>query len=339
MITLAVDAMGGDLAPTETVKGAMHALEYLPDTRFVLVGLEEALKKELDRIEGRKERIELLHAPEFVEMGEIPVEALKRKRATSIGKAVQLVRTGQADAVVSAGNTGAAVAASYLGLGTLRGVRRPGIAVSFHLNARPVVLMDVGANIHCKPEDLYAYAVMASLYAEEVLGVRKPRVGLLSIGEEEGKGNELVHEASNLLSRSGLKFIGNVEGDDIFRGTSDVVVCDGFVGNIVLKVSEGLSESLLRVLVGELEASDDEGSTSAVVQTTIDRFRWRFDYAEQGGAPLLGVNGVCIICHGRSHARAIANACRCAARMVRQDLNHKIEARLAEKTLLGSEVN
>jgi glycerol-3-phosphate acyltransferase PlsX len=180
---------------------------------------------------------------------------------------------------------------------------------------------------------------MASLYAEEVLGVERPRVGLLNIGEEQGKGNALVRTASELLSRAELKFVGNVEGDDIFGGTSDVIVCDGFVGNIVLKVSEGLSENVLRVFVEEVESRTGEGQASTVVRDTLDRFRWRIDYAEQGGAPLLGVDGVCIICHGRSHARAITNAIRCARQMVQKNLNHKIEARLASRSLLGSEVS
>ncbi len=339
MVTVAIDAMGGDQAPSEIVKGTLSAIESLPMARFILVGKEEVLERELAPFGGQSERLQLLHAPEVVEMAEVPVEALKKKPASSIGKAVQLVRRGQAHAVVSAGNTGAAVAASYMGFGSLRGVRRPGIAVSFHIHERPVVLMDVGANIRCKPEDLYANAVMASLYAEEVLGVTAPRVGLLNIGEEKGKGNALVQKASDLLHRSPLEFIGNVEGDDIFGGASDVIVCDGFVGNIVLKVSEGLSENVLRVFVEEVVLTTGEGSASAAVRKTLDRFRWRVDYAEQGGAPLLGVNGVCIICHGRSHARAITNALRCAVRMVEKDLNQKIEARLAEKTLLGSEVN
>ena len=337
MITVAIDAMGGDFAPTEVVKGTLSALDSLPDTRFILVGKEEELKSLLASYEGN--RISTLHAPEVVGMAEVPVEALKRKRSASISTAVQLVRRGKADAVVSAGNTGAAVAASYMFFGCLRGVRRPGIAVSFHIHKRPVVLMDVGANIRCKPEDLYAYAVMASLYAEELLGVESPRVGLLNIGEEESKGNALVQEASNLLCRSDLRYIGSVEGDDIFRGTSDVIICDGFVGNIVLKVSEGLSENVLRVFVEEVENATGQGSASTAVRDTLDRFRWRVDYAEQGGAPLLGVNGVCIIGHGRSHARAVTNALRCAVQMVQKNINQKIEARLADKSLLSSEVN
>ena len=330
MVTVAIDAMGGDFAPGEIVRGIISATTVLPDARFILVGRRGPIETELAAAGAPSERIDVVDAPDVIGMAEVPVEALKRKRASSIIGAVKLVREGRAQAVVSAGNTGAAVAASYMTLGSLTGVRRPGIAVSFFVHSRPVVLMDVGANIHCKPEHLYAYGVMASLYAETVLGVDAPRVGLLNIGEEECKGTSLVQLTGNLFARSGINYGGNVEGDKIFNGTHDVVVCDGFVGNIVLKVAEGLSENILRVFVREIEQSPGGETAAEIVSSTQERFRWRIDYAEQGGAPLLGVNGVCIICHGRSHARAMTNAMRCAVRMVSQDLNHKIETRLAQ---------
>ncbi len=339
MATIAVDAMGGDLAPAEIVRGTVEALQFLPDTQFLLVGDREALNEQLRHAGKVEERIRIVHAPHVVSMSEVPVEALKRKPGSSIARAVELVRSGEADALVSAGNTGASVAASYMALGSLRGVRRPGIAVTFHARTQPVVIMDVGANIHCKPEDLFGYAVMASLYAEAVLGIGNPRVGLLNIGEEKGKGNALVQETSKLLQRSDLNFVGNVEGDDIFRGTSDVIICDGFVGNIVLKVSEGLSENLFQVFLEELASSAGQNDAAAVLRDALGRFRKHVDYAEQGGAPLLGINGVCIVCHGRSNAWAVTNALRCAVRMLQVDLNQRIERRLAPKSLLGSEVN
>lgn len=341
MLTLAVDAMGGDRAPREIVKGTVDAAMQIPEARYILVGREAAIRAELAQLGPVPERIEIVDAPDVVEMDEVPVEALKRKRGSSIARAVALVREGKAQAVVSAGNTGAAVAASYMHLGILKGVRRPGIAATFHVKAHPVVIMDVGANIHCKPADLFLYGIMASLYAKEVLGLENPRVGVLNIGEEEKKGIALVRQTADLFQRAEaeLHYVGNVEGDAVFRGTSDVIVCDGFVGNIVLKVSEGLAENVLHVFMEELEKSSGSPAVLGTFREVLERFRWRIDYAEQGGAPLLGVNGVCIVCHGRSQARAMANAMRCAVRMVQKNLNHKIEALAARVTPLLAEVD
>ncbi len=341
MVTLAVDAMGGDDAPREIVKGTVDAAGQISDARYILVGREAAIGAELSQLGADRDRIDVFDAPDVIEMDEVPVEALKRKRGSSIARAVGLVRQGKAQAIVSAGNTGAAVAASYMSLGILKGIRRPGIAATFYVKAHPVVIMDVGANIHCKPADLFLYGLMASLYAQEVLGVRAPRVGVLNIGEEEKKGIALVRQTADLFQRAEaeLTFVGNVEGDAIFRGTCDVIVCDGFVGNIVLKVSEGLAENVLHVFMEEFEKCSGGGAALDTFRETLDRFRWRIDYAEQGGAPLLGINGVCIICHGRSHARAITNAMRCAVRMIQKDLNQKIEALAARVTPLLAEVD
>ncbi|HAK95595.1 MAG TPA: phosphate acyltransferase PlsX [Planctomycetes bacterium] len=341
MVTLAVDAMGGDDAPREIVKGTVDAAGQLADTQYLLVGREAAIDAELSQLGPVRDRIAIVDAPDVIAMDEVPVEALKRKRGSSIARAVGLVRQGKAQAIVSAGNTGAAVAASYMTLGTLKGIRRPGIAAAFYVKEHPVVVMDVGANIHCKPADLFLYGIMASLYAQEVLGVRTPRIGILNIGEEEKKGIALVRETADLFQRAepGLDFVGNVEGDAIFRGLCDVIICDGFVGNIVLKVSEGLAENVLHVFMEEFAKCSGGGAALDTFRETLDRFRWRIDYAEQGGAPLLGVNGVCIICHGRSHARAMTNAMRCAVRMVQKNLNHKIEALAARVTPLLAEVD
>ncbi len=341
MVTLAVDAMGGDDAPREIVKGVVYAAEQSAETQYLLVGRQAAIEAELSQFAPARDRIAVVEAPDVIEMDEVPVEALKRKRVASITRAVGLVRQGKAQAIVSAGNTGAAVAASYMSLGTLKGIRRPGIAATFYVKEQPVVIMDVGANIHCKPADLLRYGIMASLYAQEVLGVRAPRIGLLNIGEEEKKGIALTRETAELFQRAEpeIAFVGNVEGDALFRGLCDVIICDGFVGNIVLKVSEGLAENVMQVFMDEFEKCSGAGAALDMFHAALDRFRWRIDYAEQGGAPLLGVNGVCIVCHGRSQARAMANAMRCAVRMVQKNLNHKIEALAARVTPLLAEVD
>lgn len=329
MISLAIDAMGGDHAPLEIIKGVKDACEKLPDTQFFLVGIESILRNECERLHVDLNRVQLVHTDEFISMAESPVEALKKKRRSSIAVAVQLVKSGKAQAVVSAGNTGATVAANYMGLGCLKGARRPGIAACFYLHKNPVVMMDVGANIHCKPEDLYAYAVMGSVFAREVLSVKFPRIGLLNIGEEDKKGIPLVKETNTLLQQSTLNYIGNVEGDNILSGEYDLIICEGFVGNTVLKVAEGISENVMQSFMDQLKQSDNaDPATLATVKNELERFRWRIDYAEQGGAALLGVKGACIISHGRSHARAIRNAMVYAHQMVKKKINEKIKEQL-----------
>ncbi len=331
MITLAVDAMGGDFAPQEVVKGVVEATKQLPDVNFILVGKEPLVRQELEPYQVATDKIRIMHAEEVVTMAESPVDGLKRKRDSSIAVSVKLVKTGEADAIVSAGNTGAAVAASYMTFGCLKSVRRPGIAITFYIHNSPVVVMDVGANIHCKPKDLVAYAVMGSLYSREVLNVENPRIGLLNIGVEGQKGNPLVQKTGHLLSQSNLNYIGSIEGDNLFSGSVDVVICEGFVGNIVLKISEGLSHHVLKIFLEGISLSQkDNPELIKTLHTELDRFRWRIDYAEQGGAPLFGLSKPCIICHGRSHARAMTNAMKCAVRIIEKDLSHKIEDQIQE---------
>lgn len=346
--------MGGDHAPQEVVRGAVDAARVHPETRMLLVGREDAVREELGRSGGGEPNVDVVPAEHVIDMGDSPVEALRRKKGSSVEVATRLVRSGQAQAMVSAGNTGACVAAGTILLGLLPNVRRAGIAVCIQAGVNTVTVIDVGANISSKPEHLVQYGIMASLYAGAVRGIENPRVGLLSIGEENQKGNLLVKNTHSLFRESHLNFVGNVEGGDIFRGTTDVIVCDGFVGNIVLKVSEGLAEQLLnnfRVMVDQVVrsvpvrvASVVEGGgghapsslgDSAEGMDPITMFdakmrgalvsMWeKVDYAETGGAPLLGVNGVIIIGHGRSDARAISNAVRVAKRMVETDVNKHI---------------
>ncbi|MGQ9557994.1 MAG: phosphate acyltransferase PlsX [Desulfurispora sp.] len=318
---IAVDAMGGDFAPAEVVRGAVLAARQ-DGLRPVLVGDEEKIGAELAGAD--RPLVDVLHAPETVGMGESPAVAVRRKRNSSIVRAVQLVREGRAAAVVSAGNTGAVMAAALLGLGRIRGIDRPAIASVLPTRRGRVVLLDAGANVDCSPQHLQQFALMGYLYARDVLGVADPRVGLLNIGEEEGKGNTLTQAAFSLLKDSGLNFIGNVEGRDIFPGRADVVVCDGFVGNVVLKTSEGLAMTLLGMLKDTLGASWLSRLGSLLSLPALQDLRRRLDYAEYGGAPLLGVNGVVVIGHGSSDARAIHNALRFAAAAAQNRLPEKI---------------
>jgi glycerol-3-phosphate acyltransferase PlsX len=329
-LSIAIDAMGGDHAPREVVRGTVDAARGNPDARLLLVGREREVREELTEAGWNGSNIEVVAAEHVIGMGESPVEALRRKRGSSIEVATRLVRTGDAVAMVSAGNTGACVAAATIFLGLLPDVRRAGIAVAFHAGDRPVVVIDVGANVYSKPEHLIQYGIMANLYARSVLGVESPRVGLLNIGEEDEKGNPLTKMTHNLFRRTKLNFLGNVEGVQIFRGVCDVVVCDGFVGNIVLKVSEGLAERLVdlfRTTLEEAFAGSDAASGAAAssrLRGAFTSLKDRLDYSEYGGAPLLGVNGVMIIAHGRSDARAISNAVRVARRMAETDVNRNI---------------
>ncbi|HID24596.1 MAG TPA: phosphate acyltransferase PlsX [Planctomycetaceae bacterium] len=268
--------------------------------------------------------LKLVHATQVVSMDEAPVSAVKHKIDSSIVKSVSMVAAGEADAVVSAGNTGAFVAAAQMLLRRLKGVKRPGIAATFPSLSGVCTVIDVGANIKCKPEHLYQYGVMASLFTREVVGRKEPRVGLLNIGEEDAKGNELVKQTRELLADSALNFVGNVEGRDIFRGECDVIVCEGFVGNVVLKVSEALAESLMDMLRAGTKKDVWCSLGLALCKPVLDDIQNRIDYSEYGGAPLLGVDGICIICHGRSDARAIANAVREAARFSQHQVNQQI---------------
>jgi len=296
----------------------VDAITRFEDLELTLVGDPEAIESELSRHECDRSRLRISPASEVVSMDESPVEALRRKPDSSIRRLVQLHKEGHAEAIFSAGNTGAMVAASTMGLGLLPGVRRAGISVALPLpqHPHPVMLIDVGANVACKPVHLFQYAVMASEFSSRVYGVERPRVGILNIGAEEKKGNALVRETRSLLRESSLNVIGNVEGGDIFSGECDVIVCDGFVGNIVLKTSEGLSERLLGAVFSEVRHLFEGAGSGAGIGDRLKRFAARFHYAEYGGAPLLGVDGISVIGHGRSDPKAISNALRWTRQML-----------------------
>lgn len=348
-VSVSIDAMGGDHAPGEIVQGAVRAAREMPDLQLCLVGIEKAVSDELELVDWSGDNIRIVPAKQVIDMGDSPVEALRRKRGSSIEEALKLVRDGTAQAFLSAGNTGACVAAGQLFLGLLPGVKRAGILVSFSTGTQPVCVVDVGANVAAKPEHLIQYGMMASLYAGEILGIENPRVGLLNIGEEDEKGNRLVKLTRLLFEKTSLNFVGNIEGAKIFRGVCDVIVCDGFTGNIVLKVAEGLAEQLVHIFRKILETSvrgvsaeesrlvtsaakgkgvESGGSFSSglmgLTQQLLVEFEQKLDYSEYGGAPLLGVDGVAIIAHGRSDAKAIFNAIKVAKRMIEVNINRHI---------------
>jgi len=326
---IGIDAMGGDHAPVVEVQGALAARAVLgPGDRIVLIGPEPLLRKHLPAAGGWEEFIELRHASEVVTMNEAPVEALRSKPDSSLSVLTQMHRDGKLDAAVSAGNTGAFVAAAQMHLRRLRGVHRPGIAVVTPTPHGSVTVCDVGANVSCRPLHLHQYGVMASLYASIVCGVANPRVGLLSIGEEDAKGNELVKKARDLLrEEKSIRFIGNVEGRDIFSGACDVVVCDGFVGNVVLKLMEGMGMTMLKGFIEDLRAAMPDHLDT--VKKAAGRIMARYDFNEYGGAPLLGVGGICIICHGASSAVGIQNAVRVAREFASRRLNASITSMLS----------
>ncbi len=321
---IAVDAMGGDFAPQEVVAGAVMAGSLPNVTSLILVGDEQAIRRELDACGGDHSKIEIRHASERVEMGEAPAQAIRRKKDSSIGRAVEMVRDGEADAVMSAGNTGAAVAASALRLRTLEGVDRPAIATVMPTQKHPVVLLDAGANIDCTPEQLAQFAVMGSVYSKVILGREQPIVGLLSIGGEESKGNVVTKRAYGLLQESSLNFRGNVEGRDMFEGETDVVVCDGFVGNVVLKTSESAATAVTGWLKRELMANPLRKLACLLLRNAFKALKKELDPEMYGGAPLLGVRGVCIIAHGGSSRNAIYHALRVASEAVALHVNDDI---------------
>ena len=311
-VCVALDAMGGDAGPAVNVEGAVAAAREL-GLGVILVGVQEEIRRHLDRHDLRGLPIKVRHASEVVEMGESPSTALRKKKDSSIRVAVDLVRSGDADAVVSAGNTGAVMAITLVVLGPLAGVERPAIAAALPTLAGHAILLDVGANVDCKPRHLIQFAIMGNVYARQVLGKARPRVGLLSIGEEETKGNELTKEAFRALEEEpGIEFIGNVEGVDVFKGHADVVVCDGFTGNVALKIGESVAETIMALVREEVTADLRSRAGALLLKPAFRRLQRRLDYSEVGGAPLLGVNGITIISHGRSSAKAIRNALRVA---------------------------
>jgi glycerol-3-phosphate acyltransferase PlsX len=314
--------MGGDYAPRETVLGAVAARDLLPEDEIILVGDESAIRRELAAAGASMDRLSIVHASQQVGMAESPVDAIRKKPDSSMRRATALVARGQADAVVSAGNTGAFVAAAHMVAKRLPGIRRPGISVVFPTFYGPVVLIDVGANVDSRPIHLMHYGMMAELYARQVIGIKNPRVGILSIGEESEKGNELARQARELMEKAPLNFCGNAEGRDLFNGRFDVIVCDGFVGNIVLKCVEALVSNMFQVIMQEVRSLDP--AETRRLGPILRELQRRHDADEYGGAPLLGVGGVVIICHGNSKARAIANALRAAASCARNHVNDKI---------------
>jgi glycerol-3-phosphate acyltransferase PlsX len=331
---VAVDAMGGDHAPDEIIAGALEALSLLGrDDTIILVGPQGLLEQKLAAHKYDKDRVSIADAPDVIGMDEKPIDSLRRKPRSSIGILAKLAKLDKADAVISAGNTGACVAAFQMRMRTLPGVNRPGIAVVFPATTGPVTICDVGANIACKPINLYQYGLMASIYSRHFLGVQNPRVGLMSIGEEQAKGNEIVKRSAELLRGDPrLNFIGNVEGRDIFRGACDVIVCEGFVGNVILKLTEGAVEGLFRAIKKELNPW-----LALIFKPTIMRVYRKHDYNEYGGAPLLGIDGTALICHGASRARTICNAVRTAKKCHIQGINDKIMECLAEACVRTSD--
>jgi glycerol-3-phosphate acyltransferase PlsX len=328
---IAVDAMGGDHAPAQIVRGAVEGLAFLgASDELVLLGREEAIAAHLPGDSAVRRRITVHHCSETIEMEDSPVEALRQKKDSSIAVMARLAADKQVDAVISAGNTGACAAACQLKMRTLGGVQRPGIAVIIPSFSGPLTMCDVGANIAPKPHHLLQYAQMASAYAETILKIHRPRVGLLSIGTEEIKGSPLVKQTRELIKQdASINFIGNVEGRDLFAGACEVAICDGFVGNVVLKLTEGLADGLFKTIKREIVAERPELVKD--FEPVIKAVWARHDYSEYGGAPLLGVDGVCIICHGSSDHRAIKNAVRVAVEYVKTDLNHVITDRLTEE--------
>ncbi len=325
-MAVALDAMGGDHGPAVLVEGAVEAAREF-GTAIVLVGEEEVLAAELDRQGGASLPIEIHHASQVVGMDESPAESLRRKKDSTIKVAFDLVKRGDASAVVSAGNSGATLATALVTLGRFSGVR-PAIATVMPTLKEPAVMIDVGANVDCKPHHLLQFGVMGAVFSSEFLGIENPAVGILSIGEEDSKGNQQVKRAHDLFHGTSLNFVGNVEGREVFRGDVNVIVCDGFVGNICLKLSEGLAESILLMLKSELSSSPMASMGYLLAKGAFRRFKKRVDYSEYGGAPLLGTKGVAIICHGRSGAKAIKNAVRVASGLAASDLLGKLKEAL-----------
>ena len=321
---IAIDAMGGDDAPDEIIAGVLESIELLAeDDELILVGPENEIEAHLTSKLPRKGKISIVHAPDIIAMDDVPIESLRRKPKSSIPTIAKLAKRGQADAVISAGNTGACVAAFQMRMRNLPGVNRPGIAVVFPTPGGLVTICDVGANIACKPIHLYQYGVMASVYSKHLLGIENPRVGLMSIGSEDAKGNELVKKTRELMkSDSRMNFVGNIEGRDIFKGACEVVIAEGFVGNVILKLTEGLVDGLFRAIKDEL--MEEKIRLAMKFKPIMKRIYKKYDYNEYGGALLLGVNGTAVICHGSSQARTIKNAILASKRFYTEKINDKI---------------
>lgn len=329
MITIALDAMGSDSAPRPEVEGAILASREF-EVRVLLIGQPPALKTELARHKKRGAEIEIVPASEVITMGDPPLQAYRKKKDSSMHVAARLVKSGDAAAMVTAGNTGAAMATARFLLGMLPSVDRPALAAPFPTaRGGTSVLLDVGANVDSRPAHLVQFAVMGENYYRTIFGTKKPRIGLLSIGEEESKGNELVRETFARLKKTPLNFVGNVEGKEIFAGDVDVIVCDGFIGNVALKVSESVAQHIGGMLKKALNSTLSAQVGAMFSRSAFQEFKRQIDYSEYGGAPLLGVRGVTVIGHGRSNANAVKNAIRVATELVRSKVEEKIEAELS----------
>ena len=340
--------MGGDNAPDVLVEGSIAALKSYPDVKITLVGDEKAVTTSLDAVftassSGRseihsfRERISIVHADEIIEMHESPARAIRSKKNSSIVIANKLCKTNDVEAVISAGNTGAAMASSLLNMGRLAGVLRPAIMAIFPSKSNIVTILDVGANTDCKPEHLYQFGVMASIYSSRVLGYDNPRVAILSIGEERSKGNELTNNAYNYFEASDLNFIGNIEGRDIFEGVADVVVCDGFVGNVILKFGESAFGFVAHNLKEKVSGSLLRTFGALLLKPAFREIKRDMSPEDYGGAPLLGVDGISIICHGNSTPTAIKNAVRVARQLVLEEMNEQIKSEFARKSSVPHE--
>jgi glycerol-3-phosphate acyltransferase PlsX len=321
---IAVDAMGGDHAPESIVEGAvLAAREY--GTQIILTGLTDRINAELDKYADRSELpIEVQHAEEVVEMHDIPAKVLRGKKNSSMKVGVDLVKSGEAAAFVSAGNTGAVLAYSTVILRPLKGVDRPAIAIQLPTLKGTSILLDAGANVDCKTNQMFQFGIMGHVFAKYILGKEAPGVGLLSIGEEDGKGNEVTKEVFQMLKHSHINFIGNIEGKEVFRGNADVIVCDGFTGNVALKISESLAEMIGVNLKNLFNSSWASKIGYFLLRPHLVQFKKSVDHSETGGAPLLGINGVCIIAHGSSSPKSIKNAIRRASELIEKKINEHI---------------
>jgi len=325
---LALDVMGGDKAPDINIEGAILAVKQT-DNKVILVGKEDIINAQLEKWSEKykfpKDKISVVNATEVIEMGEHPANAARHKKDCSMAVCCKLVSEGKADAFVSMGNSGAAMAVSLLYLKRIPGVSRPVISVPFPTISGRCIIVDAGANVDCKPEHLLQFAIMGNIYAKNVMGIRNPKVAVLSIGEEDTKGNELTLQTSNLLKKTNLNFIGNVEGGDVPKAKADVVVCDGFVGNIFLKTSEGIAEMVSKFVKNSIKSNPLYWGAAPFLKLAMKKVKKRIDYDDVGGAPLLGINSPCIIGHGKSNAKAVKNALIAAAKFAENNINKKIE--------------
>ncbi len=327
---IALDAMGGDYAPAVTIEGAVETVNSSEDIDVVLVGDEAALTRELEGKRFSSNRITIKHASQVVGMDESASSAIRRKKDSSIRRGLELVRNNEADGFVSAGHSGVVMATALLVLGVSDIVDRPAIAAIMPTLKSPFVLIDAGANVRCKPENLLQFALMGSTYSKFIVGRESPKVALVSTGEEDSKGNELTKETFKILKDADLNFIGNIDGKDIFTGEADVVVCDGFTGNVILKTSEGLADALMRMLKREVAALVAGRLGYLLLKPALRNFKKKTDYDEYGGAPLLGIQGACIISHGRSTAKAIRNAIRVASDFSRKRVHEIISSAIED---------